>query len=125
MATSSPSIQPLPLHTHAIPTALLAVGADHGIILSEHGNTLAEFRVSYPPVSAPVLADFNGDGLVDVMVVTARGVFGYEQVQHYGGLQFGALLLTLIIAMGVVWYTQQYEAGGRRQRKLRSTEFTD
>jgi hypothetical protein len=29
-------------------------------------------------------------------------------VAHLGGLSFSALLLTLIVAMGIVWYSQQY-----------------
>lgn len=47
------------------------------------------------------------------------------QVVHYGGLQMAALLLTLIAAMGVVWWTNQYEPGGAKQRMLRSTEYAD
>lgn len=120
-----PSLQQFPLHTHAIPVAFLAVGAGEAVVVSEHGHDLAQFTLAHPPVQPALIADFNGDGLNDIIVVTSGGVFGYAQVHQYGSLSLGALLLTLIIAMGVVWYTQQYEAGGQRTRKLRSTEYTD
>jgi hypothetical protein len=29
-----------------------------------------------------VIADFNGDGLNDLLFVTGVGLFGYAQVQH-------------------------------------------
>ena len=42
-----------------------------------------------------------------------------------GGLNLGALLLALMVAMGIVWWGQSQGdigAGGARARKLRSTE---
>lgn len=138
-----------------VPAAVLAVGAEAGVVISEHGNDLATFHVAFPPVAPAVVADFDGDGLNDIVIVTRGGVFGYSQVQHLGGLSFGALLLTLIVAMGIVWYSQQYDASGlmgaaaaavvpgmmpgsasmaaigalggqaARARKLRSTEYVD
>lgn len=150
-----PTLMPLALRPHSIPLAVLAIGFENGFVISEHGNALASFHVAFPPVAPAVVADFDGDGLNDIIVVTRGGVFGYSQVQHLGGLSFGALLLTLIVAMGIVWYSQQYDASGlmgaaaaavpgmmpgsglgigglagvsaqaARSRKLRSTEYVD
>ncbi|KAF8060078.1 hypothetical protein HT031_005017 [Scenedesmus sp. PABB004] len=143
---AAPTLVPLSLRPHAVPTAVLAVGYDAGVVVSEHGNELAAFHVAFPPAAPAVVADFDGDGLNDIIIVTRGGVFGYAQVQHLGGLHFGALLLTLVVAMGVVWYSQQYDGGGAgasgagglamallgggvppsgaaRARKLRSTEY--
>jgi ferric-dicitrate binding protein FerR (iron transport regulator) len=42
-----------------------------------------------------------------------------------GGLNLGALLLALMVAMGIVWWGQAQGdvlAGGARARKLRSTD---
>eukprot|EP00879_Flechtneria_rotunda_P011006 GHRR01011501.1.p1 GENE.GHRR01011501.1~~GHRR01011501.1.p1 ORF type:complete len:711 (+),score=224.28 GHRR01011501.1:455-2587(+) len=149
-AAATPTLLPLALRPHSIPTAVLAVGFDTGVVISEHGNELAAFHVAFPPVAPAVIADFDGDTLNDVIIVTRSGVFGYAQVQHLGGLSFGALLLTLIVAMAIVWYSQQYEGQGglstgsgsvvlllggvlgpgapgsaARARKLRSTEYVD
>jgi hypothetical protein len=108
-APAVPTLTPIALRPRMVPSAVLAVGSQGGAVVSEHGNELASFAVAFPPVAPAVVADFDGDGLQDVIIVTRGGVFGYAQVQHLGGLAFGALLLTLIGAMGVVWYSQQYE----------------
>jgi hypothetical protein len=120
-----PTLRALALGAHAVPTAILAAGARRVDVISEHGNVLASMSLAAPPVQPLRVLDFNGDGLNDLVVVTATGVFGYAQVHHVGGLPLGALMLTLIVAMGVVFYTQQYDAGGKRPRKLRSTEYAD
>jgi hypothetical protein len=148
-----PTLTPLSLRRDSVPTAVLAIGYDSGVVISEHGNELAGFHVAFPPVAPAIVADFDGDSLNDVIIVTRGGVFGYAQVQHLGGLSFGALLLTLIVAMAIVWYSQQYDSGGAaalaaaaggmsgavpllgggmagasgaaRARKLRSTEYVD
>jgi hypothetical protein len=151
---ATPTLVPLALRPHSIPLAVLAIGFQTGFVISEHGNDLASFHVAFPPVAPAVVADFDGDGLNDIIIVTRGGVFGYSQVQHLGGLSFGALLLTLIVAMGIVWYSQQYDSGlvgagaaavagltpgsglgigglaamqaqSARSRKLRSTEYVD
>ena len=56
-------------------------------------------------------------GLADILLVTQHVVCGYAQVggwvgvQHLGGMALSALLLTLIIAMGIVYYTQVWGGG--------------
>lgn len=49
----------------------------------------------------------------------------YLQEPHYGGFQISALMLALSVSLAVVYFTQQWEGGGRPARKLRSTDYTD
>ncbi|KAI8476096.1 MAG: hypothetical protein J3K34DRAFT_285487 [Monoraphidium minutum] len=114
-----PSLLPLALRARAVPAALLAVGADAAAVVSEHGAELARLRLEFPPLGPPLAADFDGDGLTDLLFATPGGLFGYAQVQHLGGLNLGALLLALMVAMGIVWWGQaqgETLAGGARAR---------
>jgi hypothetical protein len=120
-----PTFAPLALWRHAVPTAVLAAGDAAVSIISEHGQELTGFELGFAPTSPIQAVDFSGDGATDLIVSTAAGVFGYEQVQHFGGFQLSAIMLTLFIALLVVFFTQQFEAGGARERKLRSTEYTE
>jgi hypothetical protein len=52
------------------------------VVVSEHGNTLAELELPEAPIQPLVVADFNGDGLNDIVLVTAQGVYGYVQVRR-------------------------------------------
>lgn len=126
-----PTLKVMALRHHAWPTAVLAAGAHAFVAVSEHGNVMATGSLPAPPTQPLVIADFNGDGLNDLIVVTSGAVFGYIQVRHFGGHTLSAVMLTLIIAMGIVYYTQQYEGGlglggaKNKQKKLRSTDFAD
>lgn len=122
-----PTLAAMALYTHAIPTTILAAGADQAVILSERGYPLAFLNLPQPPSHPLLVVDYNGDGLNDLILVAHEGIFGYQQVHHMGGLHLSALMLTMIIAMGVVYYTQQYEPSKSmaRGRKVRSTEYTD
>lgn len=50
------------------------------MIVSEHGKALDTLYLPAPPSQEVVAADFNGDGLTDLVVVTPSGVYGYAQV---------------------------------------------
>ncbi|KAG1681506.1 hypothetical protein FOA52_014012 [Chlamydomonas sp. UWO 241] len=123
-----PTLSVMALHRHAVPTTVLAAGSEAAVLVSEHGRLLDVLWLPAPPVQPLIVVDFNGDGLNDVIVVTLEGVFGYAQVQHYGGFTLSALLACLIVAMGVLFYTQHGGPDGdsrARSRKLRSTEYVD
>eukprot|EP00775_Hariotina_reticulata_P000811 gene811-1127_t len=57
---TAPTLVPLALRPHSVPTAILAVGQSTGVVMSEHGNELAEFHVAFPPAAPAVVADFDG-----------------------------------------------------------------
>jgi hypothetical protein len=125
-----PTMATMALRRHGFPTALLLGGSTTATIISEHGNTLETMRLPTPPVAPLIIEDFTGDGYNDIIVITASGVYGYAQVPHIGGFALSGILLTLIIAMGIVYYTQQLASGQalggeRPARKLRSTDYVD
>lgn len=121
-----PTLAVMAMHRQAVPTTILAAGHEAAVLVSEHGNLLDALWLPAPPIQPLLVVDFNGDGHNDIILVTSTGVFGYAQVQHYGGFTLSALLGCLIIAMLVVFYTQQPVGGGlTKGRKLRSTEYVD
>lgn len=54
------------------------------VVVSEHGHVLAELELPSPPTQPLLLADFNGDGLNDIVLVTSNGLYGYVQVNGCG-----------------------------------------
>lgn len=62
------------------------------MIVSEHGRTLAELELPAPPIQPLMVADFNGDGLNDIVLVTSRGVYGYVQVGRRVRIRAGGVL---------------------------------
>ncbi len=60
---------------------VLAAGERGAVVLSEHGHELAAVEFPLPPTQRLVVADFNGDGLNDLVEVTATGLFGWTQVR--------------------------------------------
>jgi hypothetical protein len=56
-------------------------------------------------VGAPSLGDFNNDGVVDIVVVTATSVQGFaiERRANVGGALFMALVAILVVILGAVW----------------------
>lgn len=119
-----PSLSVMALHKHGVPTTILVAGQDAAVLVSEHGVMLETLWLPGPPDKPLVVADFNGDGLNDVLLVTKDGIYGYVQVPRYGSAVLSALMGCLIIAMGILFF-QYSSMGTARTRKLRSTELVD
>ncbi|KAK9806239.1 hypothetical protein WJX72_006852 [[Myrmecia] bisecta] len=120
----APILRALPLRTGAIPSVLLAGGAHAAVVLSEHGHKLDSIEYPAPPILPLITSDFSGDGSTDVILVARTGLYAYMQIRHPGGVPFSALLGCLIVAMAVVYFTQQSATKGR-PRKGRSTDRVD
>ena len=76
-----------------------------------------------PPSKPFVAADFTGDGLTDLIMISNEGLFGYAQVRRPGGVPFSILLALLIVAMIAVYTTHQTGAG--KSLIARSTDRVD
>ncbi len=87
-APTRPTLVALSLHAHGVPGAVLAAGERGAVVVSEHGRELAAVEFPLPPTQRLVVADFNGDGLNDLVEVTATGLFGWTQVRAGAGGAF-------------------------------------
>lgn len=118
------SLQPVSLRARAAPVAVLVVGTSRAALLSEHGHLLDAVTLPGAPLAPPVVVDFTGDGLNDLIVMTHEGYFGYVQVRRPGGSPFGALVGALVVVM-VAIYLSQATSGRQRGKPFRSTDRTE
>mmetsp|Transcript_21460 Transcript_21460/g.51195 ORF Transcript_21460/g.51195 Transcript_21460/m.51195 type:complete len:700 (-) Transcript_21460:224-2323(-) len=116
-----PTMEALALRAGGPPSAILAGGEHMAIVLSEHAHRLAHIYLPDRPVVPLQIADFNGDGLNDIILMSQGAVYGYAQVRHPGGMAFSALVGCLIVAMAVVFFTQT----SKGKKVKRSTERAD
>lgn len=122
---TEPTLVAMALRTHAIPTVILAGGLHSAAIISEHGSVIEELEFPEPAEQPLVIADFNFDGLNDVIIVGEQGLYGWAQVRQPGAVPYSTLVGGLIVIMVAVWVTQQgfMQSGGKV--KGRSTERVD
>jgi NAD kinase len=52
--------------------------------------------------AAPIIADFNSDGLHDIIIATPHGYYGYALQTSTGNLLFPSLLVLLLITMAIL-----------------------
>lgn len=55
---------------------LLVQGTDRLALFTLQGSSQTSLDLPYPPVRHPLLADFDGDGLLDVTVITTKTIVG-------------------------------------------------
>jgi hypothetical protein len=83
---------------------LLAGENSLAILSARRGKVLASASFPQPSISRPVLADVNGDGTTDVLVMTTDAVWGYQVVVRTGAPVFlrimtGLLLMGMMLAV--------------------------
>lgn len=123
--TSQPTLMAISLHRHGVPGTILAAGENGAVLVSEHGRELASLDFPTAPTQRLVVADFNGDGLNDIIEITPVGAFAWAQVQHVGGNTLSMLLAVATVAMALLLWNSNTMASTGGAKKLRSTEYTD
>lgn len=121
---AEPTLVPMALRRHAIPSVILAAGDHEATLVSEHGHELASFELPEMPIQPLVVTDFNMDGYNDIVVVGREGLYGWAQVRRPGAVPFSALIGVLIVTMLTVFVMQQgfMQTGAK---KGRSTDRVD
>eukprot|EP00241_Pyramimonas_parkeae_P004151 CAMPEP_0114256276 /NCGR_PEP_ID=MMETSP0058-20121206/18057_1 /TAXON_ID=36894 /ORGANISM="Pyramimonas parkeae, CCMP726" /LENGTH=677 /DNA_ID=CAMNT_0001370813 /DNA_START=38 /DNA_END=2071 /DNA_ORIENTATION=- len=117
-----PSIQVFSPRVGARAEALVVAGATLAHVISPSGKKLQKLDLPDVPLAPVRLVDLNGDGLNDILVTVQGGVFAYLQRSRQGALPFSALLGVLIVAMAVVYFTQQAPGNKNASKSLRSTD---
>lgn len=103
---------------------LLLVGESSMAVLSAtSASVLASANIPQRSLRRPVLADVSGDGVTDVMVITADAIWGYQVLVRTGASIFFRILVGLLM-MGILLALLRNRYGGTsvRDRYKRSTD---
>jgi len=80
---------------------ILAVGERHACLVTAEGAQLGCVKLPSSPVAPPTLADFDGDGIVDVILSTRSSLLGIRVLTSAGSvlkkLLFGFMALAAIV----------------------------
>lgn len=114
-----PTLKPFSLKAHDSQQMILVAGDQEALVISSSGTIMTTVELPAPPTHALVSADFSGDGLNDLILVTANGVYGFVQTRHPGALFFSTLVGCLIIVMGVIFVMQHLNSMNAKPRAPR------
>eukprot|EP00796_Vickermania_ingenoplastis_P002100 gene2101-1279_t len=70
------------------------------------GAVVQHVTLPHPPVGPLLVADFNGDGVNDVLVVTAHGVYGFVGVVQLGASSVAGLLSAMLAVLLLLFLTR-------------------
>ncbi|CAK9157078.1 unnamed protein product [Ilex paraguariensis] len=101
-----PTLKAFTLRVHDNQELILVGGDQEALLISPGGSILASIDLPAPPTHALVCEDFSNDGLIDLILVTSNGVYGFVQTRQPGALFFSTLVGCLIIVMGVIFVSQ-------------------
>lgn len=114
-----PTLKPFSLRVHDNHQMILVAGDQEALVISPSGTIMTTVELPAPPTHALVSADFSGDGLNDLILVTANGVYGFVQTRQPGALFFSTLVGCLIIVMGVIFVMQHLNSMNAKPRAPR------
>ncbi|XP_078447906.1 FG-GAP repeat-containing protein [Wolffia australiana] len=90
---------------------VIAAGEKEVVLVSPGGNVVATVELPAAPTHALVVGDFDGDGLADLIIPTAGGVYGLVQTRTPGAVFFSTLVGCLVVVMGVIFVAQHLGGG--------------
>lgn len=113
-----PSLIALPLRKGGEPEAILAVGELEAVVLSPKGSHVTQFLLPASAAAPVIAADFSGDKLIDLILVSEDAIYGFVQTRHPGAILFSTLVGVLILVMGVIFITQHMGTGKSSKARL-------
>ena len=103
---------------------ILVVGASKMALLSGSGEVLAEAKLPQPPVGPAIVADFNADGLADVLLITQDAMWGFSlSALPSSSSPMVALIILGIITMVSVFVFRAKLVDDGRVTISRSTDY--
>jgi hypothetical protein len=93
---------------------ILVVGETAMQLLSREGDTLAHADIPKIPVAAPVLGDFDNDGVSDIIVVTDGAILGYHVhvVRSGNYVLTGLCVLAAFTVVIFIMHVQRVDVSG-------------
>lgn len=86
---------------------VLAVGDKSLTVLhAKSGATVQQLVLPHPPLGPLLVADFNGDEVSDVLVVTRQGIYGFEGAVQTNNAGVATLLFTSICSLLILFFTR-------------------
>ena len=112
-----PSLSLLPQGAGA-PPLVLAVGDRHAALVSAAaGHLLASTPLPSVPVAPPRIADFDNDGVPDVVVLARSGYYGLRTSLGTGSLAVQILFCFCGVAVVLTLVLRQQDAGAPAERE--------
>ena len=106
-----PSLTSFPLHASGRLDLAVAVGAKSIVVINSKGYRAAPpIEIPAPPAAPLVVADFDGDGLTDLILRTRYNVYVWTQNPRAGNLPLTFLILAMAVTMALAFARQLREA---------------
>lgn len=80
------------------------------VVKAKTGAVSSTLRYTVPPVDNPVVGDFTGDGVSDVILVSADRITGYSSTRTTGSTLMMTLMCVVVVCILVVAGVRQLDA---------------
>ena len=114
LAFDSDAVRAAEAGTHNSMFANILIAGETSLqLISREGDFLSAAEIPTPPVSKPVIADFDNDGVTDITVVTEDAILGYHVTieKATNGLLVAVILMALFAAIVFVSSIQSVSVG--------------
>lgn len=118
MVKTVPTLEALPLRSDGPPEVILVAGEAAAVVLTASGSRVVVVSLPEPPTAPLIFADFSGDGLNDLILFGADGIYGFVQTRRPGAVLFTSLLGFLIIVIAVIFITQHFSETKAKPRAV-------